>query len=119
MLLTVKTEEIPYVSPEERIQVQELGCGLYRVTPRYGFTQSPNGLAALKNLKIGDWEFDVMQTSFFLGRESLVVGPRSNSGMPGWQRRLLSFMSRNAMDPSKFFKIPPNRVIELGVQLEL
>ena len=119
VLLTVKTEEVPYVGPEDRVEVDDLGKGLYRITLRYGFLQSPDALAALRNLKVGNSSFDIMQTSFFLGRESLVLAGKSKSGMPRWQRSLFAFLSRNAMDPSKFFRIPPNRVVELGVQLEL
>ena len=119
VILTVITEDVPYVSRNERIQVQELGAGMYRVTLRYGYFQAPNAPQALRSLKIGSTKFDIMNTSFFLGRETLVVAARSKSGMRKWQRRLFAFMSRNAMDPSKYFKIPPNRVVELGIQLEL
>jgi len=119
VLLNIRTEDVSRVRPDDRIEVQELGEGLYRVILRYGFFESPDVPEALQKVRIEGCDFDMMKTSFFLGRESLVLGRTSVSSMFRWQKRMFAFLSRNSLDPSKFFRIPPNRVIELGVQLEL
>jgi KUP system potassium uptake protein len=119
VLLNVRTEEVPHVSPEDRIEMKKQGKGLYRVVLHYGFFESPDIPEALQNIKIEGATFEMMKTSFFLGRESLVTSRTPVSKMSRLKRNVFVFMSRNALDPSKFFGIPPNRVVELGVQLEM
>lgn len=118
LLLSVVTREIPDVPREERIRCNELGAGIYEVTVSYGFTQNPHVPAALAQLDAADvGPFKPMETSYFLGREKLIAGGKE--GMPVWRARLFALMSRNSLGATDFFKLPPNRVIELGAQMEL
>ena len=118
LLLSVRTQEIPYVPREERVRCEELGAGIYEVTVSYGFTQDPHVPAALAQLDADEvGPFKPMETSYFLGREKLIAGGKE--GMPVWRTRLFALMSRNSLGATDFFKLPPNRVIELGAQMEL
>jgi KUP system potassium uptake protein len=117
VLLTVQTEEIPHVPPEEQVKVEALGCGVYRVVLRYGFSENPDIPATLQGIRAEGFHFELMKSTFFLGRENLIVGPRSP--ISKWRGALFSFMSHNALDATKFFKIPHNLVVELGIQVEL
>ena len=117
VLLTVSTIDIPHVPDEERIEILPLGSDFYRVVVRYGFKDDPDvpralGLAAAKGLK-----FQMMETSFFLSRQTLI--PKVGPGMALWQEKLFALMSRNASSATTFFKIPANRVVELGTRIEL
>jgi len=95
--------------------VEELAPGIHRVMLRYGFMESPNLPKALGLCRKLGLKFDIMATSFFLGRRSIV--PSANSGMPLWQDRIFIFLMKNAANPTDFFKIPPGRVVELGAQV--
>ena len=117
ILLNVTTREIPRVFPSERIDVQDIGNGFFRVMLNYGFSEHPDIPKALKKLRIAGVPFDPEQTTFFLGRENLLVG--KDAAMPAWRRQLFVFLSRSARDATKFFRIPSRQVIELGVQVEL
>ncbi len=117
VFLTIETEEVPHVKEEQRLEVTELGAGLFRIVARYGFMQTPNVPAALKRAARFGLQFDMMQTTFFLGRESLV--PASRSGFARWRERLFVLMSRNAQTATAFFGLPANRVVELGAQIEI
>jgi KUP system potassium uptake protein len=85
------------------------------VTITYGFMESPNIPKALNQSRKLGLKFDIMATSFFLGRRSIL--PSARSGMPMWQDKLFIFLMRNAANPTDFFKIPPNRVVEMGAQV--
>lgn len=117
VILSVKTEEVPYVDGTERVQVQAFGKGMYRILLRYGFSETPNIPVVLKNLHELDFRFEPMQTTYFLGRESLIVTHRHS--LPTWRKKLFLFMSHNAQDATNFFRLPPNRVVELGLQMAL
>jgi KUP system potassium uptake protein len=117
VLLTIVTEEVPYVSDQEQTEVRELGGGLYRVIARYGFMENPNVPELLANVEIPGVSFDPASTTFFLGRETLLA--TSRPGMAIWRERLFSWMVRNAQGAALFFRLPPNRVVELGAQIEL
>jgi KUP system potassium uptake protein len=117
ILLTVLTEEIPRVARADRSTTADVGHGLYRVILRYGFAEDPDVPAALRRLRFGDWDFKLVETSFFLGRESLIATRRP--GMALWRERLFAFMSRNARQATSFFRIPADRVVELGTQVEI
>ncbi len=117
ILLTVLTDEIPRVDRAERSEVAVVGHGLYRVILRYGFAQDPDVPRALRRLRLGDWNFRLAETSFFLGRENLLATP--GEGMAVWRERLFAFMSRNARQATSFFRIPADRVVELGAQVEI
>jgi KUP system potassium uptake protein len=117
ILATVMTTEAPYVPDSERIVLTELGNGFYRLLIRYGFMQTPDVPAALAACKPLGLEFNMMSTSFFLSRETYV--PSLKPGMAMWRERLFTFMTLNATRATIFFKIPTDRVVELGTQLEI
>ena len=117
ILLNVATEEIPEVSRKEQIEVKSFGKGCYRITARYGFMQHPTLPSMLEGMRANGIDLNMMKTTFFLGRESLIASKRP--GMALWRERLFATMSRNSLRPTDFFQIPANRVIELGVQVEL
>jgi KUP system potassium uptake protein len=115
--LTVVTEEEPYVRGENRLVVEEVGQGIHRITARLGFMETPDVPDLLRAAARFGLHFDMMQTSFFLGRETLI--PSSRPGMARWRERLFALMSRNAQPATAFFGIPVNRVVELGAQIEI
>jgi KUP system potassium uptake protein len=117
ILLSIRSENIPEVRLSERAEVEELGEGFYRVTAHYGFMQTPNVPEILRFLQARKMEIKLDDTSFYLGRETLIV--TSKPGMPRWQKMLFSLMSKNARTATAFFGLPPNRVVELGTQVEL
>ncbi|MFQ5747016.1 MAG: potassium transporter Kup [Gemmatimonadota bacterium] len=116
VFMTVVTRQVPRVPREERVELEELGDGLFRVTANYGFAEDPNVPAALAQCPQDRFDFSPMRTTYFLGDESLIV--TGKPGMAVWRKRLFSLMKRNARDPTAFFDIPPNRVVELGTQME-
>jgi KUP system potassium uptake protein len=116
VILTVRTAETPRVNDEDRVRTQAINADFKKVEIYYGFMESPNVPKALAILrKQQGLKFDIMATSFFLGRRSIV--PSANSGMPLWQDRIFIFLMKNATNPTDFFKIPPGRVVELGAQV--
>ena len=117
ILLTVRIEDVPYVMPEKRLEVRDYGSGFFRVILRYGFMEEIDVPAALAQLKgIGD-QCKMMDTSFFLARQTLLASARP--GMAIWRERLFAWMLRNAVSAMDFFKLPTNRVVELGSQVEI
>ncbi|HKI01343.1 MAG TPA: potassium transporter Kup [Thermoanaerobaculia bacterium] len=117
VLMTVITEEVPWVSVEDRVEVESLDKGVYRLTARYGFTQDPRAQDVLDCAREDGLFLDMMKTTFFLGRETLI--PSNRGGMFLWRKKLFAVMSRNAQRFTDFFRIPPNRVVELGMQVSL
>jgi KUP system potassium uptake protein len=117
VLLTVLTEEVPFVPEADRVEIRQMEENVYRVAVRYGFKDDPNIPRALELCAKQGLEFDLMQTSFFLSRETLI--PTRMPGMALWRERLFVSMARNAGSAMSFFKIPTNRVVELGTQVEL
>jgi KUP system potassium uptake protein len=117
VLLRVKNEEVPRLPDAERVTVERLEAGFVRIVTRYGFSEDPNLAALLGGLKVEGLDLDPMKCTFFLGRETLILGASRN--LRPWRKHLYAFLSRNALDASKFFHLPPNRVIEIGVQVEL
>jgi KUP system potassium uptake protein len=117
VFLSVMTEPVPFVSRRKRVEIEPLKEGFHRVNLRYGFMQDPDVPKALEGVKIGGQKFDLMDTTFFLGRETLI--PKGALGMAVWRERLFALMSRNAASAMAFFRLPPNRVVELGAQIEL
>jgi KUP system potassium uptake protein len=115
VLLTIETAETPRVRESERVRMETLAPDFKRVTLRYGFMESPNVPKTLAQCKRLGLKFDIMSTSFFLGRRSLV--PDERPSMPLWQDDLFIFLMKNAASPIDFFKIPPGRVVELGAQV--
>lgn len=119
LLLTIQIEERPYVPSEERLEAVALGEGLYRVILRYGFAETPDVPADLASADSLPFPWEAARATFFVGRQTLIVRRRSGVPMAYWRRGLFAFMSRNALDPSRFFNLPPHQVVELGIQLEL
>jgi KUP system potassium uptake protein len=118
ILLAIATHHEPEVPPAERIQrIHDLGHGFHQVTAAYGFMQMPNVLEVLQKCAEAGLVTDKNDTSFFLGRETLLITDRP--GMAKWRKILFAFLSRNARPANAFFRIPPNRVVELGTQIEL
>jgi KUP system potassium uptake protein len=117
VLLTVVTNNTPYVPAEARFEQEALGAGFVRVTLHYGFMEEPDVPAALTAAGIQGFDFDVGRTTFFVGLETLLSSARK--GMWQWRERLFAVMSRNAVRATSFFRIPPERVVELGMQIEL
>jgi KUP system potassium uptake protein len=117
VFLTVHTQEIPRVSDAERIQIRDLGVAFFSLDAWYGFTEEPDVPVLLEQCANRGLEFDTMDTSFFVSRETLipVVGP----GMAMWRERLFVAMSKMAVKATDFFHVPTNRVVELGTQVEL
>ncbi len=114
-LLSVLTEDTPRVPVGKRYHIEKLSDDFTRVILHYGYMESPRVPAALASLRKAGLKFDIMTTSFFLGRWR--IKPAANSGMPSWQDRLFIAMSRQAANATDFFAIPSDRVVELGAQV--
>ena len=115
VILTVNTAETPTVAESDRVHIEPINNDFTKVTLTYGFMESPNVPRTLTLCKRMGLKFDIMSTSFFVGRRSIV--PDVRSSMPLWQDHLFIFLMKNAADPTDFFKIPPGRVVELGTQV--
>ena len=117
VLLSVRTEEIPIVPAGERISVELLEQGFRRVTARYGFMDTPDIKEVLDLCRQHGHDWPVNKTTFFLGRTTLIATDKP--GLAKWRKRLFSLMGRNAERATTYFNIPPGRVVELGMQVEL
>ncbi|MXO72482.1 potassium transporter Kup [Alteraurantiacibacter buctensis] len=117
IVLTVAIADVPYVDPATRFEMSEIGEGFYRVIMHYGFMEETNVAAELENMTLCGGKFEMMQTSFFLSRQTLL--PSERPGMAIWREKLFSWMMRNAATPMEFFHLPTNRVVELGSQVEI
>jgi KUP system potassium uptake protein len=117
VLLTISGEDIPFVPDEERIIIENLEQGFFRITARYGFIETPNVLQILSLCHDKGLGIDAKTASFFIGRETLV--PSHKPDLSPWQERIFLVMFRNASSPIQFFNIPPGRVVELGAQFEI
>jgi len=115
IILTLHTAETPRVRDEDRIRIEPVNDDFKKVIIGYGFMESPNVPKALGLCRKQGLKFDIMATSFFLGRRSVV--PSAQSGMPLWQDKLFIFLMKNAANPTDFYKIPPGRVVEMGTQV--
>lgn len=117
ILLSVSTKEVPTVPPDNRVQVRDLGQGFFQVCASYGYMQTPTVADIFRCCDPAGLKVEIGQTSFYLGRETLITTRRP--GMSRWRKTLFSLMSRNAISAVAYFGIPPNRVLELGTQIEL
>lgn len=117
VFLTIITEDVPHVEAENRVTVKRSGKGFHSVVARYGFMQDPDIGEVLAACKKSHLDIPMEGTTFFLGRETLIASDRP--GMAMWRERLFSFMSRNALRATAFFKIPSNQVFEVGAYVEL
>ena len=117
VILTVHTADRPRVADSQRVTMEPISDDFKRLTITYGFMETPNVPRALGLCRKQGLKFDIMSTSFFLGRRSVVASARQ--GMPLWQDKLFIFLMRNAANPTDFFHIPPGRVVELGTQVSV
>jgi KUP system potassium uptake protein len=117
LLLTILSEEIPFVEKERRVGVVELGQGFYRVIGRFGFMEEPNAEEILKLCKPYGLNFREMETTYFLSRETIIASERR--GLARWRKHLFALLARNAQPANAYFRLPPNRVVELGLQVEI
>jgi KUP system potassium uptake protein len=117
IVMQVDTMDVPRVPEAKRVEVERLGKGFYSVVARYGFMEQPDVPAALRACRPHGIAYDEMETSFFLGRETLVPSSRSRLGR--WRRDFFISMSHSASATKAFFRIPPNRAIELGNQIQV
>jgi len=122
VLLSISTAEVPEVRDEDRVDIEPLEHGFVRATAVYGFMESPDVTEVLGLLRQRGLKAKPMETSYYLGREQLI--PRQKAWKEGgmtmniWRKKLFAFMARNAQSAAAFFQLPPNRVVELGTQIE-
>ena len=117
VVLNVTTARVPLVAEDARLTVQKLGCGIFNVHVQYGFMEDPDVPFALQMAKIRGVEIDFDDVTYFLGRETIIVSAKH--GMARWREALFVLMARNAVRATAFFRLPPERVVELGVQVEM
>ena len=118
VFLTVETLDIPYAEPGRRLRISEIGNDFHRVLIRFGFMETPDvPLALMRSSDQGGFHFDPMETTYFASRETIVAS--RHRGMPIWRDKLFAVMHRNAAPASGFFRIPGNRLVELGSQVEI
>ncbi len=117
VLMTVRTEDVPRLPEGERLQIDHFGQNFHTVTIRYGFLEEPDIPRALALCRVGGFRFNLMETSFFVGREKIVAKGRSAALLPF--KKLFVLLSNLALDATEFFRIPVNRIVELGGQVEI
>ena len=117
VLFTVHNQRVPKVAAERMVEVRSLGQGFWQVIAQVGFMQDPDVPAILRQASALGLRVDLADVSYYLGRETLLTGGRSP--MARWRKALFAFLSRNARPATQFFHLPPNRVVEIGAQIEL
>jgi len=118
ILLSVQTVDEPFVAPEDRLTVVEYPGGLHQVLLHFGFSETPDVPKELEQLELQGFDHDPMKTTYFLGREAIAVGPK-REGMARWRRVLFIFLFKNAESPTDYFRLPADRVVEIGAKTEL
>lgn len=118
VIMTVVTEDVPYIDEAQRIEITDIGNGFFRLILRYGFSETPDVPAAMSGISVAGTGFNPLQTTYFLGRETLIVSQQKGP-LSRLRKGVFAFLSRNACDASKFYHIPSNRVIEVGIQVDL
>ena len=119
VFLTVETRSMPWVAFNDRVKVERLRNGCWRVRLRYGFMNRPDVARDLELCNALGLDFDPMETSFFLSRQQIVPSEGGGSDMAVWRERLFAYMARNSENITNYFNIPPNRVIELGTRVQI
>ncbi len=117
VVLTAQIEEVPYIAPDTRCELTDLGDGFFRLILHFGFMQETDIPEALKYVDNCGLPFEMMETSFFLSRQTLLISDKPK--MPVWREKVFAWMLRNAARPMEFFRLPSNRVVELGSQVEI
>jgi len=118
LILNVKVEGVPHVGAQKRVELHDAGEGFYRLVLHYGFMDEVDIPRDLASLTLCGAPFDMMSTSFFLGRQKLIASKKA-PGMPLWREKLFAWMLKNSESAMEFFKLPTNRVVELGSQLQI
>jgi len=117
VFFTIRTEEVPRVRDADRIEFFDLGFGCYRVIAHVGYQEEPEAEVLLTRCGRVGLEFEPMLTSYFLSRDAII--PTAMPGMALWREHLFAWMVKNATRATDFFKVPANRVVELGTQVEI
>ena len=118
VLLTVRTEEVPYLANiRDRVALEKLEEGFWRAQIHFGFMEKPDVPAALAEVKQAGLRFDPMRTTYFIGRETILATRKL--GLSPWRGSLFAWMTRNAGDVTSYFCLPPNGVVELGARVEV
>jgi KUP system potassium uptake protein len=117
VILNVKTDAVPHLEHESRFEVEPMGANFYRITIYHGFMEEVDIPVSMKAITICGAPFAITDTSYFLSRQTLI--PSARPGMAIWREKLFAWMVRNAESPMAFFKLPTNRVVELGSQVEI
>jgi KUP system potassium uptake protein len=117
VLMKIETQDIPQVPDEQRIEVKHLDHNFHSVTVRYGFMDEPNVPRALAQMRLMNFRINLLETSFFIGREKIVCA--STRGCWNWRKRLFIFLHRTMLSATEYFRIPSNRVVEVGGQIEI
>jgi KUP system potassium uptake protein len=118
VFLTVIIKDVPWVPPDERVDIQDLGNNCFQLTVHFGFKDRPDIMQVLDQCREYEMEFQRLQTSFFLSRET-VIPSIQYEGMALWRERMFATLARNASSPVEYFNLPANRVIEVGTQIEI
>ena len=117
IILTVITDDVPQTPDEKRIVIEDHGSNFYRIRLRHGFMEDVDIPAAMHSVRECGAPIKLMETSYFLSRQTLI--PSAKPGMALWREKLFAWMVRNSVTPMEFFKLPTNRVVELGSQIEI
>jgi KUP system potassium uptake protein len=117
VILTIFIREAAWVDRDRRITIENLGSEFYRVTAQYGFMEQPDVPTLLRACSARGFMFEIERTTFFLSSETIV--PAKKGGIARWRARLFAFLARNSQRATAFFGLPPNRVVELGMQIQL
>jgi len=117
VLLSISSEPEPTVPIQSQVQVKELEHGFYKVHAHFGFMQTPKVPDIMRNCRKHGLKVDPATSTFYLGRETLLIGGKST--MARWRKALFAFIARNARSATAYFEIPPGRVVELGMQIDL
>jgi KUP system potassium uptake protein len=117
VILSLQTRDYPTVPPEERLEIKDLGYGIWQVVGYYGFMETPDMHELFEEATAAGLAIRMNETSFFLGRETLLATGKSK--LARWRKQLYIVMARNAQSATAFFNLPPNRVVELGAQIQL
>lgn len=117
VLLTVTTEEVPYVSDDERCEIREIGCGVWRMIGRYGYMESPDVARLMERLRDSGVPVKLNEATYFFNREMIIIG--GDTRLWHWQKHLYSFLSRNARQARDYYELPPMQIIEVGLPIQL
>lgn len=118
IFLTIVTEDVPFVSPGQQVQLEKLAEGFWRLTGHYGFMQEPDVPQLMRRARQHGLDAPAEKVTFFLGRETVVPDPQ-RPGMAPWREHIFAFLSRIAQPPANYFRLPENRVVELGMRVRI